>query len=715
MYSIPRRAGLLAACLFASILALAPTALRAEMRTWTDDTGRFSIEAEFIEVLEGKVRLKKADGQIISLPLAKLSTDDQAFLRELMRDRREGEDDPDNPFNGGDDGGGRRGGDFETESGFKKGDRVEVRDGFDWLEGEIVGYDPEWEHVYVTLDNGRTVEAIDHEFHIRPVGSGDDDDFPRGPRGPRGFPGRGDDDAPPRGAGPTQDVGRADTSKMRRIVALGGGGGAFAPDPAVAPVGWAPKPVGLNPKQGFFENAVGLSLAASGVGAIGYSGGAEIGDESSRIELCDLKTGQVIGVLPGPDQLKLLALSPSGKRIATVSEIETFTLGPLQLWDVDGAALKPLASWHASSDEDRGQLEWLGWVDDERLMTLDENGLTMWSLSGSGASGVYHLPGTRMKQPAFSPGGKQFAIMTEAGLAIHNVETGEMITRIAMESFGHDGHVAFSPSGKFVAVGNSGVVEVFEVASGRRLVRAFAPHLSGFAQGLVWVTEAYVLAGGADLVHLPSQMTVWTYNHDAEHIQPLGGRTWYLLGGRGNDRLALLPYDLPHAAVTPVAPGDLVLKPGDEVALRLELSFDMSDPTGRQISPQEQLTRSLTEAGYKVVPDSPKQLVARTSPGETKEIEYSMFGAFGQTQKASVTERVYELELVVDGQIVWSRRYVQGAPMHIQLQENETVDAAITRMMQSQGGYLGGAIPSRVLPAALAERRQSQLTINGLQ
>jgi hypothetical protein len=127
------------------------------------------------------------------------------------------------------------------------------------------------------------------------------------------------------------------------------------------------------------------------------------------------------------------------------------------------------------------------------------------------------------------------------------------------------------------------------------------------------------------------------------------------------------------------------------------------------------LTRSLTEAGYKVVPDSPKQLVARTSPGETKEIEYSMFGAFGQTQKASVTERVYELELVVDGQIVWSRRYVQGAPMHIQLQENETVDAAITRMMQSQGGYLGGAIPSRVLPAALAERRQSQLTINGLQ
>ncbi len=49
-------------------------------RTWTDDTGKFSIEAEFVEEAGEKVRLKKPDGMIIDVPLAKLCLADRQFV-----------------------------------------------------------------------------------------------------------------------------------------------------------------------------------------------------------------------------------------------------------------------------------------------------------------------------------------------------------------------------------------------------------------------------------------------------------------------------------------------------------------------------------------------------------------------------------------------------------------------------------------------------------
>jgi len=43
-----------------------------EQRTWTDDTGKFKIEAKLQRVEDDKVFLKKTDGKISSIPLAKL-------------------------------------------------------------------------------------------------------------------------------------------------------------------------------------------------------------------------------------------------------------------------------------------------------------------------------------------------------------------------------------------------------------------------------------------------------------------------------------------------------------------------------------------------------------------------------------------------------------------------------------------------------------------
>ena len=68
--------------LMALLLVIAPA---ASAREWTDTTGGFSVEAELVEVKDGKVRLKKPSGQIVAVPIAKLSKGDREYIASLVK------------------------------------------------------------------------------------------------------------------------------------------------------------------------------------------------------------------------------------------------------------------------------------------------------------------------------------------------------------------------------------------------------------------------------------------------------------------------------------------------------------------------------------------------------------------------------------------------------------------------------------------------------
>jgi hypothetical protein len=53
------------------------------VREWSDATGKFHVNAELMGVKDGNVQLKKSDGKVISVPLAKLSAQDQDALKKL--------------------------------------------------------------------------------------------------------------------------------------------------------------------------------------------------------------------------------------------------------------------------------------------------------------------------------------------------------------------------------------------------------------------------------------------------------------------------------------------------------------------------------------------------------------------------------------------------------------------------------------------------------
>lgn len=52
----------------------------AKIRTFTDRTGTFRVEAEFLGVVDGKAHLHKTNGNKIFVPLEKLSDEDKAFV-----------------------------------------------------------------------------------------------------------------------------------------------------------------------------------------------------------------------------------------------------------------------------------------------------------------------------------------------------------------------------------------------------------------------------------------------------------------------------------------------------------------------------------------------------------------------------------------------------------------------------------------------------------
>jgi hypothetical protein len=58
-----------------------PEPAEGSLREWTDSTGAFRIKAKFLSYSSGAVKLEKEDGNVITVPLERLSAEDQAFVR----------------------------------------------------------------------------------------------------------------------------------------------------------------------------------------------------------------------------------------------------------------------------------------------------------------------------------------------------------------------------------------------------------------------------------------------------------------------------------------------------------------------------------------------------------------------------------------------------------------------------------------------------------
>ena len=58
----------------------------AKTRTWTDHSGSFKVEAQFIGVADGKIHLHKVNGVKIAVPISKMSPEDLAYVEKVTHE-----------------------------------------------------------------------------------------------------------------------------------------------------------------------------------------------------------------------------------------------------------------------------------------------------------------------------------------------------------------------------------------------------------------------------------------------------------------------------------------------------------------------------------------------------------------------------------------------------------------------------------------------------
>ena len=58
-------------------------------RTWSDSSGSFKLEATYLGVNDDKVVLRKTNGQEVSVPLSRLSIQDQRFVAKVQEESKQ--------------------------------------------------------------------------------------------------------------------------------------------------------------------------------------------------------------------------------------------------------------------------------------------------------------------------------------------------------------------------------------------------------------------------------------------------------------------------------------------------------------------------------------------------------------------------------------------------------------------------------------------------
>ena len=667
-------------CLLISLGFAAPTrAAEYEARIWSSKGGKHQIRAKFIDLNDGTVRLERPNGDISRLPLDKLSQEDQDYVRNA--DKPEVKQEP--PA-------------AAAPLGLQVGDRVEAKDFGKWKPATVTEIDYKWKHAEVRYDDGDT------DGHM----SMDDLRYPGTQQQPFLV-------KPPSPESSLKTV-RPDLSEVDRPLADGTPADQVAPDP-LATASWKPRAVRLGGRQDFFEKPTDFAIVASPTPmAIIVHANGHHEDAVPRVELIDLQTRKMLVTGPAPAGTGKLALSPSGSTVATspADHGGSKSTGRIDFWKIADKKVDHLVSFvpyvmNAWPDLDP---EWSAWLDDERLFTVNNEGqLILWQVEG--AKAVYELMIDRSSRPILTHGRKHLVVPTSTGVQFFDAKSGELEAVVGSGDCLRAA-LAFSPSGKQLAIVSSGFVDVLDVTTGET-TRSFPCQGANSRDAIAWVDEDYLFTANGLIINVPLRLIAWKYEIRSSLVKSLAGTHWALLENRANKSQVLTPLELPPAeAVAAVDHLDkeqlLVVRPGDTIDIDVQISDGLLAEEVKR-----SLAEALVETGMKVGDDSGLRLVARTSTGETQKVHYRRFHVFrGEGETIDVTSRVYEIELLLDGAVVWERKSTHSAPRHLQLQEGETIRAAIARVMKPRAGYFRGRLPSYVVrPEYLEPLGSSKLSL----
>ncbi|MCA9232102.1 MAG: hypothetical protein KDA57_15745, partial [Planctomycetales bacterium] len=336
-----------------------------ERRIWTDKSGKHQISATFIDVIDGKVRLERPNGDISRVPLEKLSKADREYVASAGKPEEEPE--PETP----------------VLRGLQVGDKIEIDQAGRWQLGTVVEIDYKFEIVKVQVPGApfpyrahgveelRDPKTLQQPILVKP--------------------------ASPVSALKTI---RPDYTKMDRLLADGKSADRIAADPLERPESlWSPRAVRLGGQAGILG-----SLSRPSDFAITYSptpmamvvfAAPGVGEEGpSQVELVDLTSRKSVLKGPAPPGTGKVRISPGGGSLATLAaeNIGARSNGRVAFWKLKD---KDISHWisfspYVMNSWPDAEPQWVAWLDEEKFLSVNQEGqLILWQVEN--AQAIYEM------------------------------------------------------------------------------------------------------------------------------------------------------------------------------------------------------------------------------------------------------------------------------------------------------------------------------------
>jgi len=205
-----------------------------------------------------------------------------------------------------------------------------------------------------------------------------------------------------------------------------------------------------------------------------------------------------------------VAWSPDGKRLATAAP-QGDEVRLLDATDAETLLTLPLGKdrvVHGMEFSPTG----------DRLVTVDDKEVVVWDVvTGKRlmAASAIHIGGSflrKMPCVAFSPDGKQVAVLTGDGIRLRDAADGSEVRHIPVEydkprTYADVAGLAFSPDGKLLAAGVQSSVWVWDAASGRKVRTLDAPLVDApYVENLAFSPDGKTLAAC-----LNGPVTLWDF------------------------------------------------------------------------------------------------------------------------------------------------------------------------------------------------------------
>lgn len=495
---------------------------------------------------------------------------------------------------------------------------------------------------------------------------------------------------------------------------------AEAIDPALARVAGRPVPFRIARKWGVTTDV----MLAGPFAVAAHTDGSGSDIKEVAVERLNLTTGALEPAVPWNAASVPVSVSPTGRRVlGRPPGFHSGTMDRLDLWDLPpaagAAAAKPAHVVSFCPYDDRTfkperDVEWAALTDDDHVLTCNSKGdLACWKVGPGIAAGVWRTNVRSAARLALSPGGRRLACMTDAGLAVLDVATGDTLAFV--EASRQTLRLAFSPDGKRVVGVTYTALCFWDLDKGTfGGDLALGPGVGvGPATTLAFADDGFVLVG-SHLFDLSRKVLVWKYDGAAGPVVGHAGRIWTTVSA--NDKTTLVSAALPHDGAKRgitrlpqgVDAGAMVLRPG--VTVTLEVSID--GPADQQKATRDALAAQLAKNGIAVADGQPIKIVAKTENGATKTQAFKSTAiarpGFQQPEvgEVSVTEKITRVYVEMGGKKAWEDSST-STPYFVTRKEGQSIADAVSAANTFNLSFLKSVLVPSYVP------RPEAVTVQG--